>query len=143
MARFGKEGAGLLLTRGLACLGKTVEVLRNVLKGAVWKVVLPVRGSYRQGAERGAERGLNGVSPGNSTYLTTTSRAGPKCSPFGSVIGTIFLRNLETSKSVSLTAWDGAGCALGDSQQGEQTEDGWELSSGDPATTWYVVTVER
>ena len=40
LARFGKEGAGLLLTRGLARLGKTVEDLRNDLKGAVWKVVL-------------------------------------------------------------------------------------------------------
>ena len=40
LGRFGKEGAELLLRRGLGGLGKTIDDLQNNLRSALWKVVL-------------------------------------------------------------------------------------------------------
>ena len=36
-----------------------------------------------------------------------------------------------------------SGNPIGDEVTGRKTADGWALSIGEPATTWYVITVEH
>ena len=60
------------------------------------------------------------------------------------VAGTVTLRALTGSvRGVSATALDGAGKPLGAPITARRTAAGWELPIGAPATTWYLVRVER
>jgi hypothetical protein len=59
------------------------------------------------------------------------------------VTGTITLRNLEGAVSVTATPLDGAGHPAGGEIAGAKTAGGWTIPIGEPATTWYVITVER
>ena len=38
---------------------------------------------------------------------------------------------------------DGAGKPLGEAKEAKKMAGGWEFSIGDPATTWYLVSVRR
>ena len=59
------------------------------------------------------------------------------------VTGTITLRNLAKAAKVSAKALDGSGRPIGDPIVAKKTEAGWEISVGEPVTTWYEVSVER
>jgi hypothetical protein len=59
------------------------------------------------------------------------------------VTGTLVLRQLDDAVSVRVTALDGAGRALGEPMPAAKSRDGWTITLGKPATTWYVVTVGR
>lgn len=59
------------------------------------------------------------------------------------VSGAVILRGLEGAVSVSATALDGSGHAIGDAIQARKTAGGWSFPIGDPVTTWYAVTVKR
>jgi hypothetical protein len=59
------------------------------------------------------------------------------------VTGTITLRNLKRATKVSVKALDGSGRPIGDPIVARKTEAGWEISVGEPVTTWYEVSVER
>lgn len=59
------------------------------------------------------------------------------------VTGTVTLRNIERAARVSAVALDGSGKPIGSAIEGKKTAAGWELSIGDPVTTWYVVAVSR
>lgn len=59
------------------------------------------------------------------------------------VSGSLTLRNLERAKKVRVTPLDGAGRPAGAAAAAKKTAAGWEFAIGRPATTWYVITVER
>lgn len=59
------------------------------------------------------------------------------------VAGTVVLRNLQGAKSVTATALDGAGHAIGEPIPAKRTTEGWAFPIGEPATTWYIVTIGR
>jgi hypothetical protein len=59
------------------------------------------------------------------------------------VRGTVTLRNLTSAKSVEAVPLDGAGRTIGQAIQAKQTKVGWEISIGQPATTWYAITIQR
>ncbi len=74
---------------------------------------------------------------------THTFRQGHSPSLIEPVTGQIILRNLDSATAVSATPLDGSGKALGEPIVAAKTTRGWEISVGDPATTWYLVTVSR
>ena len=74
---------------------------------------------------------------------THTSRQGRSPSLIEPVTGRIILRSLDSAAAVSATPLDGSGRALGEPIVAAKTMRGWEISVGDPATTWYLVTVSR
>jgi hypothetical protein len=59
------------------------------------------------------------------------------------VAGAVTLRNIEQATAVSVSALDGAGKPMGEAVAGKKTADGWGLPVGDPATTWYAISVRR
>jgi hypothetical protein len=59
------------------------------------------------------------------------------------VIGTITLRSIAGAKEVEATPLDSASRPLGASCPVQKTAQGWEMSVGKPATTWYLIRVER
>ena len=59
------------------------------------------------------------------------------------VTGKVILRNLEKAGEVRVAALDGAGRPIGKPINARRTRDGWEIEIGEPASTWYEVTVER
>jgi hypothetical protein len=59
------------------------------------------------------------------------------------VSGTITLRALEGATTVTSRALDGRGHPMGDEIAGKKTAAGWTIPIGEPATTWYVITVEH
>ena len=59
------------------------------------------------------------------------------------VTGKVILRKLAGAKSVVAQPLDGAGKPLGPPLRGERQGDDWLLPLGQPATTWYVLTVSR
>ncbi|MBZ5623543.1 MAG: hypothetical protein LAQ69_33195, partial [Acidobacteriia bacterium] len=59
------------------------------------------------------------------------------------VAGTVTLRNIDRAMAVSVSALDGAGKPLGEAAPAKKTPEGWAFAIGDPATTWYVVTIRR
>jgi len=59
------------------------------------------------------------------------------------VAGTVTLRNLEKATGVNAAALDGAGKPIGDGIPARKTADEWVIPIGEPATTWYVVSVRR
>lgn len=78
----------------------------------------------------------------NENHSRLTKQGGPP-TLIEPVAGTITLRNLQGTTSVTAAALDGAGRPIGDSLPARKSADGWTLSLGEPATTWYVITVER
>jgi hypothetical protein len=74
---------------------------------------------------------------------THTSRQGHSPSLIEPVTGQIIFRNLDSATAVSATPLDGSGKALGEPIAAAKTMRGWEISVGDPATTWYLVAVSR
>ena len=74
---------------------------------------------------------------------THTSRQGHSPSLIEPVTGQIILRSLDSATAVSATPLDGSGKALRDPVEAAKTMRGWEIPVGDPATTWYLVTVSR
>jgi hypothetical protein len=59
------------------------------------------------------------------------------------VAGTVVLRNLQGARSVTATALDGAGHAIGEPIPAKRNTEGWAFPIGEPATTWYMVTIGR
>ena len=59
------------------------------------------------------------------------------------VTGKIILKNLEPATKVWAKALDGSGRILGDPMPARKTESSWEISVGEPVTTWYEITVDR
>jgi hypothetical protein len=59
------------------------------------------------------------------------------------VAGTVTLRNIDRAAGVGVSALDGAGKPLGEPVQAKKTAGGWAFPVGDPATTWYVISVRR
>lgn len=59
------------------------------------------------------------------------------------VTGQITLHDLAEATAVSVQPLDGAGHALGAPQVGIRSGAGWQFSVGAPATTWYLIHVER
>ena len=78
----------------------------------------------------------------NDTRTRVQNQGGPP-SLIEPVAGTVMLRNLEKAMAISVAALDGAGKPAGDAIQAKKTADGWTFPIGDPATTWYVVSVRR
>jgi hypothetical protein len=74
---------------------------------------------------------------------THSSRQGHSPSLIEPVKGQIILRSLDSATAVSATPLDGSGKALGEAIAAAKTMRGWEIPVGDPATTWYLVTVSR
>jgi len=58
------------------------------------------------------------------------------------VTGTIRLRGLDGARRVSVTALDGAGRALSSTDASGKAGD-WSFSIGEPATTWWTITIAR
>lgn len=59
------------------------------------------------------------------------------------VKGQIILRNLKPAKSVEAVPLNSAGKKLGRAIEAVKTKYDWEIPVGEPATTWYVITVLR
>lgn len=59
------------------------------------------------------------------------------------VTGTVTLHNIAKAAGVAVSALDGAGNPIGAPRAAAKTAAGWEFRIGEPATTWYVVTVSR
>jgi len=59
------------------------------------------------------------------------------------VMGKIVLRNLAKAAEVRVRVLDGAGRPIGKPITGKLMEQGWEIEIGEPASTWYEVTVRR
>jgi hypothetical protein len=74
---------------------------------------------------------------------TRTANQGESPSLIEPVSGTVVLRAIQAAKTVTASALDGAGHAIGEPIQAKKTPAGWALSIGSPVTTWYVVSVQR
>lgn len=87
------------------------------------------------------------ISEATELLLTTGSRVtnshGGSPTLIETVTGSITLRNLEGATAVSAAALDGAGCRIGNPIPARKNRDGWVLPVGNPATTWYVVSVKH
>ena len=59
------------------------------------------------------------------------------------VIGKVVLRNLDKAIEVRVRALDGAGRPIDKPVLTKRTPNGWEIEIGEPASTWYEVTVKR
>ena len=59
------------------------------------------------------------------------------------VTGKVILRNLSDAAEVRATALDGAGRPTGQPLSARRTALGWEIEVGEPAATWYEVTVRQ
>jgi hypothetical protein len=59
------------------------------------------------------------------------------------VTGKVVLRNLDKAVEVRVRVLDGAGRPIDQPVLAKQTQDGWEIEIGNPASTWYEVTVKR
>ncbi len=59
------------------------------------------------------------------------------------VAGTVILRSLTGARSVEAVALDGAARPVGQPIAAHRTMRGWEIPVGDPATTWYSISVTR
>lgn len=86
------------------------------------------------------------VSGSSRLLLAATSRMSnsPKTdSPtlIEPVTGTIVLRNLAGAQAVEAFPLDGAGRRMGRPIAGAKSANGFSLQLGDPATTWYEITV--
>jgi len=59
------------------------------------------------------------------------------------IAGKVILTGLENVRAAAAQPLDGAGRPLGQPLPLSRGADGWELTLGQPATTWYVIRVER
>ncbi len=59
------------------------------------------------------------------------------------VRGRVTLRNLEAAKNIEVIALNGAGKGLEEAVNFEKGPGGWRIRIGEPATTWYLIGVER
>lgn len=59
------------------------------------------------------------------------------------VAGKLVLTGLENVRAATAQPLDGAGLPLGQPITLSHISDGWVLAFGQPATTWYVITVDR
>jgi hypothetical protein len=59
------------------------------------------------------------------------------------VTGAVTLRSIEGAAMVSAAALDGSGKPIGAEIHAKKTADGWAIPIGEPATTWYVISVKR
>ena len=79
----------------------------------------------------------------NAERTRVAQQGGPP-SRIEPVMGTVTLRALSGRvRAVSAAALDGAGKPLGAPIAARRTAGGWELPIGAPATTWYLVRVDR
>jgi hypothetical protein len=74
------------------------------------------------------------------TALTTWGAAP---SLIEAITGKIILRDLAPAMEVHATPIDGAGRALGEPIAAANSQSGWAIALGKPATMWYEVTVRR
>ena len=59
------------------------------------------------------------------------------------ITGWIQLKDLEGAIGVSAQALDGSAGPIGPAIRGKMIEPGWEIAVGTPATTTYLIRVER
>jgi hypothetical protein len=59
------------------------------------------------------------------------------------VTGQLIFTNLRRAKSVTVQPLDGAGRKLGTAIPARRSDQGWILSIGEPATTWFAVSILR
>jgi len=59
------------------------------------------------------------------------------------VTGEIFLCNVEGATSVYLTALDGSARTMGQLIPAGKMPDVWRCEIGEPATTWYLISIKR
>jgi hypothetical protein len=59
------------------------------------------------------------------------------------VTGQVTLKNLGDARSATVQPLDGAGRPLGAAVPAKQSDRGWTLAIGEPATTWFVISVRR
>jgi hypothetical protein len=78
----------------------------------------------------------------NETRTRLTNQGGSP-SLIEPVTGAVILRGIEGASMVSAAALDGSGKLIGAEIEAKKTVDGWALPIGDPATTWYVISVRR
>jgi hypothetical protein len=74
---------------------------------------------------------------------TRVTNQGQSPSLIEPVTGAVTLRNLTGAKSVTISAIDGSGNPIGQPAEARKTPAGWQLSLGDPVTTWYAITVKH
>jgi hypothetical protein len=74
------------------------------------------------------------------TSLTKWGTPPPCIEP---VVGTVVLRGLQQAQRILAQPLDGTGRPLGGPLAAEKAGGEWTLAIGDPATTWYLVTVVR
>ncbi|MGB6199736.1 MAG: hypothetical protein WBF35_09325 [Candidatus Acidiferrales bacterium] len=78
----------------------------------------------------------------NSAGTDVTSWGGSP-SLIEQVKGSVTLRGLESARAVHVQPIDGAGQPLGATSSAVKDGDGWKISLGAAATTWYEIKVER
>lgn len=59
------------------------------------------------------------------------------------VTGTLTFKDLADAQSIKLQPLDGSGLAMGDPIRAIRSGSEWDVSIGVPATTWYLVEVQR
>jgi len=78
----------------------------------------------------------------NETRTALASWGGPP-TMIEPVAGKLILQNIEGALEVRVAALDGAGRRIGEPRLANRTKQGWELEIGEPASTWFEVTVKR
>jgi hypothetical protein len=76
----------------------------------------------------------------NKTSLENWGTAPARLEPLA---GKVILQGLENATAVTAQPLDGDGAALGAPLKLTRATDGWTLDLGQPATAWYVLTVQR
>ena len=74
------------------------------------------------------------------TSLTDWGKAPTVIEP---VLGQVILKDLQAARSVSVQPLDGAGRPLGVPVPAKPAGPAWTVSLGQPATTWYLLSVAR
>jgi hypothetical protein len=77
----------------------------------------------------------------NDSHTRLATQGGPP-TLIEPVAGTLTLRGLTAARKVLVSALDGAGRPMRQTTA-RRTGIGWNFPVGDPATTWYVISVER
>ena len=90
-----------------------------------------------------AQSGKMLLTTGSRVSNTALKSGGPSPSLIEPVVGNVLLRGLAAAKTVSATALDGSGHALGEPIPAKKTATGWTLPVGTPVTTWYLISVKR
>jgi hypothetical protein len=99
----------------------------------------PLRSARRMLLTTGSRAGNTGMKWNEKrTSLTDWGTAPTVIEP---VTGTITLRSLDGTASLTVAALDGAGRPIGKVKV-TKTGDGWDIAVGDPVTPWYLITVK-